>query len=63
MNSLGFSFRVHGDHTLDNHIRWITTVLKELELNEVIYAGQDWVDQLEWAQAFLSPEMLKGAVL
>ena len=61
---LGFSSKIPAsDHTLDNHIRWINTVLKELELNEVIYAGQDWGGPIGMGALSLSPEMLKGAVL
>ena len=61
---LGFSSKIPAsDHTLDNHIRWINKVLKELELNEVIYAGQDWGGPVGMGALSLSPEILKGAVL
>lgn len=40
---LGFSSKVPASqHTLDNHIRWINSVLVQLELTELVYAGQDW---------------------
>ena len=56
---LGFSSKIPAsDHTLDNHIRWINTVLKELELNEVIYAGQDWGGPIGMGALSLAPEML-----
>ena len=40
---LGFSSKIPAsEHKLENHIRWISKVLNELELEELIYAGQDW---------------------
>ena len=29
-------------HTLNNHIGWIQSVLEQLEVEELIYSGQDW---------------------
>ena len=50
-------------HTADNHIRWINKVLEELELSELIYAGQDWGGPIGMGALALSPNLLKGAVL
>ena len=61
---LGFSSKIPASmHTLDNHIRWINIVLTELNLTEVIYAGQDWGGPIGMGALSLSPNLLKGAVL
>ena len=61
---LGFSSKIPASqHTLDNHIRWISTVLKKLELTELVYSGQDWGGPIGMGALSLSPNLLKGAVL
>ncbi|GIS32649.1 MAG: hypothetical protein Ct9H90mP4_05630 [Gammaproteobacteria bacterium] len=61
---LGFSSKIPAsDHTLDNHIRWINTALKELKLTELVYAGQDWGGPIGMGALSLSPELVKGAVI
>ena len=61
---LGFSSKVPASqHTLDNHIRWINEVLKQLEISEVVYAGQDWGGPIGMGALALSPDVLKGAVI
>ena len=61
---LGFSSKVPASqHTLDNHIRWINEVLKQLEISEVVYAGQDWGGPIGMGALALSPDLLKGAVI
>lgn len=61
---LGFSSKIPAsEHTLDNHIRWINKVLEELELTELVYAGQDWGGPIGMGALSLSPNLLKGAVL
>jgi len=61
---LGFSSKIPASmHTLDNHIRWINIVLTDLNLTEVIYAGQDWGGPIGMGALSLSPNLLKGAVL
>ena len=61
---LGFSSKVPAsEHTLDNHIRWINTVLNKLQLTELVYSGQDWGGPIGMGALSLSPEILKGAVL
>lgn len=40
MVGLGFSSKVSASqHTVDNHIRWMNTLLNELALNELLYVG------------------------
>ena len=61
---LGFSSKIPAsEHTAENHIYWINNVLKELELKELVYAGQDWGGPIGMGALSLSPELLKGAVL
>ncbi len=61
---LGFSSKVPASqHTLDNHIRWMNTVLARLELTELVYMGQDWGGPVGMGALARSPELLKGAVI
>lgn len=61
---LGFSSKIPAsEHKLENHIRWINAVLNELELKELIYAGQDWGGPIGMGALSLSPNLLKGAVV
>ena len=61
---LGFSSKIPASHhTLENHIIWMSTALKKLELSEVIYAGQDWGGPIGMGALSKSPYLLKGAVL
>ena len=61
---LGFSSKIPAsEHTLDNHIRWTNKVLEDLELTELVYAGQDWGGPIGMGALSLSPNLLKGAVL
>ena len=61
---LGFSSKIPAsEHTAENHIYWINKVLKELELKELVYAGQDWGGPIGMGALSLSPGLLKGAVL
>ena len=61
---LGFSSKVPASqHTLDNHIRWINEVLIQLQISEVVYAGQDWGGPIGMGALALSPGLLKGAVI
>ena len=61
---LGFSSKIPvGEHTLDNHMRWINSVLQQLELDELVYVGQDWGGPIGMGALALSPGLLQGAVL
>ena len=61
---LGFSSKVPAsEHTLENHIRWINGVLRQLKITELVYAGQDWGGPIGMGALALSPDLLKGAVL
>ena len=64
MVGLGFSTKVPAsEHTLDNHMRWMNSVLKTLNLTEVVFVGQDWGGPVGMGALSLSPGVLKGAVV
>ena len=64
MVGLGFSTKVPAsEHTLDNHMRWMNSVLKTLNLTEVVFVGQDWGGPVVMGALSLSPGVLKGAVV
>ena len=61
---LGFSSKIPASrHTLENHIRWMNSVLVKLKLTELVYVGQDWGGPVGMGALALSPDLLKGAVL
>ena len=61
---LGFSSKVPASrHTLANHIRWIQSALEQLEVEELIYSGQDWGGPIGMGALSRLPGRLKGAVL
>ena len=61
---LGFSTKIPArEHTMENHVRWIHSVLEQLQLEEVVYAGQDWGGPIGMGALARSPELLKGAVI
>jgi pimeloyl-ACP methyl ester carboxylesterase len=61
---LGFSTKIPSSrHTLDNHMRWINSVLLQLKLKELVYIGQDWGGAIGVGALALSPDLLKGAVI
>lgn len=61
---LGFSSKVPASqHTLENHIRWLSGVLKRLKLTEVVFAGQDWGGPIGIGALAQLPDLLKGAVV
>jgi len=60
----GFSSKIPASrHTLENHMRWINSVLVQLKLTELVYVGQDWGGPIGMGALTLSPDLLKGAVL
>ena len=61
---LGFSSKVPASqHTLDNHIRWISTVLAQLKVSELVYVGQDWGGPVGLGTLARSQGLMKGAVI
>lgn len=61
---LGFSSKVPASrHTLDNHLRWINLALMQLDLDGLVYVGQDWGGPIGMGALALSPGLLRGAVV
>ena len=64
MVGLGFSTKIPAsEHSLDNHMRWMSGVLTTLNLTEAVYVGQDWGGPVGMGALSLSPGVLKGAVV
>lgn len=64
MPGLGFSSKIPvSEHTLENHMRWMNQVLIELELERLVYVGQDWGGPVGMGALTLSPDLLEGAVI
>lgn len=61
---LGSSSKIPArEHTLDNHIRWMHGVLEQLQLTEVVFAGQDWGGPIGMGALARSPDLLTGIVV
>lgn len=61
---LGFSSKIPASsHTLENHIRWINTALQKLQLNQLVFVGQDWGGPIGMGALAKSPHLLQGAVV
>lgn len=64
MVGLGFSSKVPAsEHTLENHLRWMNGALTRLDLDPVIYVGQDWGGAVGMGALMQTPGMIKGAVI
>lgn len=64
MIGLGFSSKVPvRDHTIENHMRWMNAALEQLDLDGLVYVGQDWGGAVGLGALSLSPELLEGAVI
>lgn len=64
MVGLGFSTKVPArQHTLDNHARWMNAALEQMDLDGVVYVGQDWGGPVGMGALALSPRMLDGVVV
>ena len=63
MVGLGFSSKVPAsEHTLENHMRWMTAAIEQLQLEEAIYVGQDWGGPVGMGAMARSPGLLRGVV-
>jgi len=61
---LGFSSKVPASqHTLENHKRWMSKALEQLELKELVYVGQDWGGAIGVGALRETPELMKGAII
>ena len=64
MVGLGFSSKIPSQqHTLDNHMHWMGSVLAQLQLESLVYVGQDWGGPVGMGALTLNPGLLKGAVI
>ena len=64
MVGLGYSSKVPAsEHTLENHMRWMSAALDVLELDGVVYVGQDWGGPIGMGVMGLSPDLLEGVVV
>ncbi|MEO0882746.1 MAG: alpha/beta fold hydrolase [Pseudomonadota bacterium] len=63
MAGLGFSSKIPASaHTLNNHMRWMNSVLEQLNVEDVVYVGQDWGGPVGMGAMSLSPGKLQGVV-
>lgn len=63
MVGLGFSSKVPAsEHTLENHMRWMTAAIDALQLDGVIYVGQDWGGPVGMGAMSELPGLLEGVV-
>ena len=61
---LGFSSKVPAnEHTLENHMRWMTAALAQLQISEAIYVGQDWGGPIGMGAMARTPGLMQGAVV
>ena len=64
MVGLGFSSKVPAsEHTVDNHMRWINSVLVQLQLSELVYSGQDWGGPVGMGRSVAFAGFNQGAVM
>ena len=64
MVGLGFSTKVPAsEHTIENHLRWMSTALERLDLEQALYVGQDWGGAIGMGALMNNPELLEGAVI
>ncbi|MEL7218062.1 MAG: alpha/beta fold hydrolase [Pseudomonadota bacterium] len=61
---LGFSTKVpSSEHTFDNHLRWMSAALEKLDLENVVYVGQDWGGAIGMGSLMNNPDLIEGAVI
>ena len=65
MIGLGFSDKPRKvkEHTLGNHINWLGSAIDQLELDELIFVGQDWGGPTGAGVLARRPELMKGLVV
>ncbi|MEN0651757.1 MULTISPECIES: alpha/beta fold hydrolase [Hyphobacterium] len=64
MVGLGFSSKVPASqHTAENQINWMHAALEQLDLEDVVYVGQDWGGIVGMGIFTRSPDLLSGAVM
>ncbi|MEM1196089.1 MAG: alpha/beta fold hydrolase [Pseudomonadota bacterium] len=64
MVGLGFSSKVPAsEHSFENHLRWMSATVRELDLKKVVYVGQDWGGAIGMGSLMNNPGLLEGAVI
>lgn len=64
MVGLGFSTKIPASqHTMKNHLRWMSAAVARLGLGKVVYVGQDWGGPIGMGVLMNNPELLEGAVI
>ena len=64
MVGLGYSTKIPAsEHTYENHQRWMSAALKELDLEKTVYVGQDWGGAIGMGSLMYNPELIEGAVI
>ena len=61
---LGFSSKIPASaHNLEDHIRWMDSALDQLQLEELVYVGQDWGGAIGMGALERNPDLMKGIVV
>ena len=61
---LGFSSKVPASHhTIDNHTRWMNSLVNKLALDGLIFIGHDWGGSIGLGALARSPKLLDGVVM
>lgn len=62
---LGLSDKPHHacQHTLENHISWVSRLIQKLDLQDVIVVGQDWGGPIAFGAAAANPGRIAGLVV
>ncbi|MFT6399063.1 MAG: haloalkane dehalogenase [Bradymonadia bacterium] len=62
---LGLSDKPHHscEHTLENHISWVSRLIEELDLKDVIVVGQDWGGPIAFGAASEHADRIAGLVV
>ncbi len=62
---LGFSSRPRSinEHTLENHARWLGSLIDQLDVEGLIFVGQDWGGPIGLRALADRPHLLKGLVI
>ena len=61
---LGYSSKVPASqHTLSNHVEWLSEAIAQLQLKQLIFVGQDWGGPIGMGALSQAPTLLQGAII
>ncbi len=62
---LGFSSKPRSmdEHTLENHARWIGSLIDQLDVKQLVFVGQDWGGPIGLRALSIRPRLLNGLVI